>query len=113
MLIPNFQEIQKTLSKVIAKAWLNESFKQRLMAEPAKLLEENGVAIPDNLEVRVKENSSGINEIKTEYVTLTNSILEILLPPRPLELVGVDRINSWVDSSNDYICNCGGGRGCF
>ena len=48
---------QKAYAQVIAKAWADEEFKSRLLAEPAKVLREQGIAVPEGVEVRIVENT--------------------------------------------------------
>ena len=54
-------ERQKTLAKVIAKAWSDESFKKRLLAEPNKVLAENGIEAPAGMEMKVVENTDKVS----------------------------------------------------
>jgi hypothetical protein len=44
--------------QVVAKAWADEAFKQRLVAEPATVLREQGIEVPAGMEVRVVENTA-------------------------------------------------------
>ena len=64
-------EERKAYAKVIVRAWVDEDFKQRLVDEPASVLKENGIDIPEGIAVRFVERKE--NEIV------------IPLPPRPLE----------------------------
>jgi hypothetical protein len=51
------QEQARKYGQVVAKAWADEAFKQRLLAEPATVLREQGIELPDGLEVQVVENT--------------------------------------------------------
>jgi hypothetical protein len=62
-------EYRKALGQVIAKAWTDPTFKQRLLAEPKAVAQEYGISIPSGLEVRVVEN--------------TPTLVHIVLPARP------------------------------
>jgi len=65
-------DLTKTWARVVAKAWADEEFKQRLLADPAAIAREEGVAIPDGLTVRVIEDAPGTRTL--------------VLPPPPAQL---------------------------
>jgi hypothetical protein len=54
---------------VVARAWADEGFKRRLLADPKAVLQEHGLAAPPGVEVRVVEN--------------TATVLYLALPARP------------------------------
>ena len=56
---------EKQWGQIVAKAWQDEAFKKRLLAEPASVLKELGVAVPADMTVKVIENTP-----KTCYLTL-------------------------------------------
>ena len=73
-------EERKEYAKVIARAWVDEEFKKRLLAEPATVLAENGIEIPEGMTVKLVERKE-------------NEIL-LVLPHRPsLELSDEDLEN--------------------
>jgi hypothetical protein len=47
-------------SRLIATAWLDGDFKQRLIADPATVLAAEGLATPPGAEIRVLENSAEV-----------------------------------------------------
>jgi hypothetical protein len=55
----------KKWSQLVAQAWADEKLKQRLLDEPASVLQEHGIAVPAGVEVRVVENTE-----KVSYLTL-------------------------------------------
>ena len=59
-------------AQVVAKAWIDDAFKAEPLAEPKRVLEEHGVEIPQDLDIRINENSS-----TRAYISL---------PARPTEL---------------------------
>ena len=60
------QSRQEFESKLIAKAWQNEAFKQELISNPKAVYErELGQQLPENLQIRVMEETSD-----TLYLTL-------------------------------------------
>jgi hypothetical protein len=46
------------LGEIIGRAWIDPEFKQRLVLAPKAALAEMGFAFPDNVDVRVVENSA-------------------------------------------------------
>jgi hypothetical protein len=65
------QEQARKLGQVVAKAWTDEAFKQRLLTEPATVLTEQGIAVPAGMAVRVVED--------------TERLRHFVLPARPAE----------------------------
>jgi hypothetical protein len=68
---PARQEQARKLGQLVARAWTDEVFKQRLLAEPATVLQEQGLAVPAGTEVRVVED--------------TEQVQHLVLPRRPAE----------------------------
>jgi len=62
-------ENQKKWAVCIAKAWADEDYKQRLLSEASTVLKEEGVAVPENMEIKVLEN--------------TQSLFHMVLPAMP------------------------------
>jgi len=54
---------------VVARAWRDAAFRQRLLAEPVATLREAGIAVPDDVQVRVVED--------------TDTLIHLILPARP------------------------------
>ena len=51
------EEVARKMGRIIAKAWADETFKQRLLADASAVLKEEGVAMPAGLTVKAVENS--------------------------------------------------------
>jgi hypothetical protein len=64
------------MGKLIAKAWADDAFKAKLLADPAAVLKAEGVGVPSGMTVKVIEN--------------TDTIFNLVLPPRPAELSDAD-----------------------
>ncbi|ADK85871.1 hypothetical protein Deba_2511 [Desulfarculus baarsii DSM 2075] len=45
-------------AKVVAKAWADESYKNKLLSDPAAVLRAEGLAIPEGVRLTVLENSA-------------------------------------------------------
>jgi hypothetical protein len=46
--------------QIVAQAWKDESFKQKLLADPAAVLQEYGIAVLQGVQVKVVENSDTV-----------------------------------------------------
>ena len=81
-------EERKKYAKIFAQAWVDEEFKKRLLEDPATVLKENGIEVPEGVNVKfidAKENEKWIQ-----------------LPPKPAELGDL--------SAEDLERISGGGR---
>ena len=54
-------EERKQYAKIITKAWVDEEFKKRLLADSTTVLKENGIEIPEGMTVKFVEGKE--NEI--------------------------------------------------
>jgi hypothetical protein len=52
---PQQQERAKQWGQVVARAWSDEAFKQRLLSDPKAVLAEAGLPVPPSLTVQVHE----------------------------------------------------------
>ena len=64
-------DVNRKYGEIVAKAWADEAFKQRLLAEPNVVLKEEGLELPQGVEFRVVEN--------------TPNVVYLPLPPTPSE----------------------------
>jgi len=60
---------EKQWAQVVAKAWSDAAFKKRLLTQPAAVLKEAGVDVPEGLQLKVVEN--------------TERLAHLILPPAP------------------------------
>ncbi len=63
------QAYAKQYGQVVARAWADDDFKQRLLADPAAVLQAEGMAVPPGVELRAVEN--------------TDKVTYLMLPPKP------------------------------
>jgi len=63
------EQFEKAYGRIIAKAWTDEGFKQRLLSEPTIVLQEHGIEFPEGVEFRMLES--------------TSSLIYLIVPPRP------------------------------
>jgi hypothetical protein len=62
----------KPYQQIIAKCWADEAFKQRLMADPAGTLKQEGMDVPEGMAIHVVEN--------------TDQAFHLVIPTKPTEL---------------------------
>jgi hypothetical protein len=46
--------------QIVLQAWADEAFKKRLLANPTAVLKENGIPVPDGIEIKAVENTSTV-----------------------------------------------------
>lgn len=78
-------ERDKTLrAMVVARAWRDDDYRARLVAEPKAVLAAEGLEFPDEVEIEVLENKPGITYVNltrgTTEATSVASVLERLVP---------------------------------
>jgi hypothetical protein len=73
------EEYAKKYGQIVAKAWADEEFKARLLADPAAVLQSEGISIPAGVELRAVEN--------------TPEVMYISLPPKPSEELSDEQLN--------------------
>jgi len=61
----NEEEHQKVWAKIIAKAWSDPEFKDRLLKDPKSVFESQGIEVPTGMRLVVNENTKN-----TCYMTL-------------------------------------------
>ncbi|MDG3439621.1 NHLP leader peptide family RiPP precursor [Nitrospirillum amazonense] len=72
----NAEENLKITGRVIAKAWADEGFKAKLLADPAAILKAEGLALPAGVTFKVVEDSA--------------TVQTLVLPARPTDLSDED-----------------------
>ncbi len=63
---------EQALSRIIARCWVDVAFKARLLADPAGVLQAEGLPVPPGVELRVVED--------------TAETVHFVIPARPTEL---------------------------
>ncbi len=66
------ESFQKAWAKVVARAWTDEEFKQKLVKNPEKVLKDMGISIPEG--------------VKLELHVQTNKTMHLILPDHPRDL---------------------------
>ncbi len=75
----NKEQQENAMSQIIAKCWADESFKQRLLAEPMATLKEEGVEFPEVIVIHALEN--------------TDQVYHFVIPAKPTDLSDDDLVN--------------------
>jgi hypothetical protein len=73
------QEHARQWGQVVARAWTDEGFKQRLLADPKAALAEQGLAVPAGVAVQVHE--------------ATPAVLHLVLPPPPSDKLDLEHLD--------------------
>lgn len=63
------EEQKKKMEHIITKAWADEAFKQRLLADATAVLKEEGVPVPEGIVVKAVED--------------TDAVFHMVLPQKP------------------------------
>jgi len=63
------EEQGKKMGRIIAKAWDDEAFKKRLLADATAVLKEEGVTVQEGMTVKAIENSE--------------KVFHLVIPPKP------------------------------
>jgi hypothetical protein len=58
------------IGEIISKAWADEAFKQRLLADTATVLAEEGIEIPEGVTIKAVEN--------------TDTCFHLVIPPKQM-----------------------------
>jgi hypothetical protein len=80
----NQEEQSKKISRLIARCWMDEKFKQLLLAEPMATLQAEGVELPAGLSVVAVEN--------------TAEVFHLVIPAKPTDLTDeeLDEVNGGI-----------------
>ncbi len=73
-------EHQRQFARIVARAWSDEEFKKRLLADPTGVFKEEGVDLPEGMQVKAFED--------------TPSTHHFVLPPKPDTLPSEDDLHA-------------------
>lgn len=100
--------MDKTIAKLIAKAWLDKDFYTKLIVNPVETLREEGVTLKDSTEVIVNPDS-----LASPAFTLTEGDIptyEINIPPKPNyltdEQMNLLNASTFLDNISWSCCSC-------
>ena len=72
----NQDEQTKKIGQILAKCWSDESFKQKLMADPMGTLKAEGATMPEGMSVKVVENN--------------DKVVNLVIPAKQTDLTDAD-----------------------
>lgn len=70
----NQQQLQ--WAKILAKSWADEDYKNRLLSDPASVMKEEGLNVPDDVEFKCVE--------------ATDKLVWMVLPPKPSDAGSIE-----------------------
>lgn len=71
-------EVMRKFGQVVARAWVDDAFKHRLLAEPNSVLKEQGLDLPPGVDFKIVEN--------------TDKVIYLPLPPTPTDTLSDDQL---------------------
>ncbi|MGQ4650071.1 hypothetical protein [Lyngbya aestuarii] len=112
LLATDNRESQKVLSKIIAKTWLDEEFKQAFFSQTNSVLEKNGLTIPHGVEFSVNEHTLVGTQKNSPDSVNGKVVYEIPLPNKPTGLTD-EQLQSLASGDNSdasiaLLCGDGG-----
>ncbi len=87
------KEDERKYHAVVARAWTDKAYHDRLVKDSQAVLKESGIEMDDHFDWSVKDGA-------------TRPRIELALPPRPAGLSDDDIKNSDPDSANTCGCCC-------
>jgi hypothetical protein len=94
----------KKHGRLVAKAWADPAFKERLLAHPAAVLREQGFDVPAGIEVRVVEDAESTQTATFEEI---ENVFCVALPARPALVSSFEQLTAGPAKVFNGICNCG------
>ena len=87
-------EHAKQYGQIVAKAWADDAFKERFLAEPAAVLQEHGIPVPPGVELRAVEN--------------TDKVVYLALPLPPSDELSDEQLNQMAGGSTASTASTSG-----
>jgi hypothetical protein len=91
------EAFDKAWPKIIAKAWSDPAYKQRLLHDPLSVFKENGIEYPPGLTCKVNENS--------------DKIINLILPQQPSGELSEEKLKK-IAGGGGAPNGCSNGTGC-
>jgi hypothetical protein len=86
-------DFNKLWAKLVAKAWDDDQLRERLVSDPKSVMEENGLPVPPDVDVRIVQN--------------TESVIYLPLAKKPLADLSEEDLNMAVARSRPIGGHCG------
>jgi hypothetical protein len=85
-----WRQVGDQVSQLIARAWLDSEFQERLIADPKATLEGEGIEIPEGLQVTIDRST-----IDWSIGSRAGDVVwTIPLPPRPAD-ISEEQLSAW------------------
>ncbi len=91
----------KSWSRIVARAWTDDAFKDRLLAEPKAVLLEHGIETEGDVRVTTDTGDDGVEACERD------ATVHLILPPPPSGLFEEELVPTGV-----AFCGCGGCHRC-
>ena len=91
---------KRSYAKIVAMAWSSDTFKAALLRDPAKVIREHGMDLPEGTTVSVRDGGAGLVTQDGD----AHPRLDLTLPPRPDDLADAPIMSR---TSSAYFCSAG------
>ena len=81
----NKEEHSKAIARIVAKCWMDESYRKNFIADPAAALKDEGIIVPEGVKIRVLED--------------TSELRSFILPAKPDDLGDVEKLEDRLAAS--------------
>jgi hypothetical protein len=96
--------LEVVVSKLVAKAWMDDEFRKRFISEPTEILREAGIFLEDCVKIVVNQDSTNAPMLQgADGMT----IYQINLPSKPSDLSD-EQISAWSLGGVDVASTCRG-----
>jgi len=95
----NWQNTAKEISKAIAKAWLDNDFRTKLLEEPKATLEGEGISFAPGISVRVDQDTFSW-KIEPPSSSSLDAVITVPVPPRPAD-VKTTELEQWIKGETE------------
>lgn len=99
-LTENLKSWETSVSKIIAKAWMDDEFRKRLIDEPTAILREAGLVLEDLAKVIINQGTA-----KAGMNLNSDGTMTIDLPAKPNSLAD-EKMNHWSAGTGDIVGCC-------
>ena len=87
-------------SQVVARAWCDNAFRERLLSDPRTVLSEHGMDVPEDMEIQVVEGE----DVRVEDTEQVRRFTFTVAPPD--ELTEEDLVGGAVAQCHCFACWC-------
>ena len=81
----NKEEHSKAIARIVAKCWMDESYRKNFIADPAAALKDEGIIVPEGVKIRVLED--------------TSELRSFILPAKPDDLGDIEELEDRLAAS--------------